>query len=100
MPNPEHSVSLSSTLEPDISIVGGKAASLIRLTQAGLNVPEGCVLTVGFFDEWANQLSTCSHVLVASLLDPSFHDEGRRSNMLHMSSIQGNSTCLDIRIGT
>ena len=50
-------VSLSSEIAPEISAVGGKAASLIRLSQAGFNVPDGFVLKVDFFRQWNQQLS-------------------------------------------
>ncbi|WP_430885940.1 PEP/pyruvate-binding domain-containing protein [Fusibacter sp. JL216-2] len=41
---------------PSIQTVGGKAHSLIKLTNAGFNVPEGAVLTVEFFNGWLNEL--------------------------------------------
>ncbi|WP_170311515.1 PEP/pyruvate-binding domain-containing protein [Vallitalea okinawensis] len=40
-----------------ISEVGGKARSLIRMTQGGFNVPGGSVLTVKFFEEWLEQIT-------------------------------------------
>ena len=36
--------------------VGGKAASLIRLCQAGFEVPPGVVLTTAFFEPWLAQV--------------------------------------------
>jgi rifampicin phosphotransferase len=42
---------------PDISLVGGKAQSLIKLINANFNVPDGAVLSVGFFDDWINALT-------------------------------------------
>ena len=41
---------------PDIAEVGGKAASLIRLFQAGYPVPEGFILTTSFFEPWLARL--------------------------------------------
>lgn len=41
---------------PDIQEVGGKAQSLIRLTEGGFNVPFGMVLTVHYFAEWLDTL--------------------------------------------
>jgi hypothetical protein len=44
---------------PDTAVldrVGGKAASLIRLQQAGFDVPEGVVLTTQFFSPWITQI--------------------------------------------
>ncbi len=52
-------VSIASEAKPKISEVGGKGASLIRLSQAGFNVPAGYVITVDFFREW-NQLLSIS----------------------------------------
>ncbi len=37
---------------PDVAQVGGKALSLIAMTQHGLPVPPGSVLTVAFFQPW------------------------------------------------
>jgi len=36
--------------------VGGKAASLIRMTEAGLQVPPGAVLTTRFFQPWLDSV--------------------------------------------
>ena len=41
---------------PEIKEVGGKALSLITMTQMGFNVPRGMVLTVDFFSEWLSEL--------------------------------------------
>jgi pyruvate,water dikinase len=41
---------------PDLAQVGGKAMSLIWLTQQGLRVPPGFVLTVAFFQPWLEQI--------------------------------------------
>ena len=53
-------VALSTTLATQLSLVGGKAASLIRLTQAGFAVPDGYVLTSAFFVPWINELRSSS----------------------------------------
>ena len=37
---------------PELAQVGGKAMSLIAMTQHGLPVPPGFVLSVAFFDPW------------------------------------------------
>ena len=48
-----------STLEAPVpNRVGGKAASLIRLQQAGFNVPHGVVLTTQFFESWIAEIQT------------------------------------------
>jgi len=39
------------------SEVGGKAASLMRMTEAGLPVPPGAVLTTAFFAPWFNAVT-------------------------------------------
>ena len=49
-------VNLQSDENPQIRQVGGKAASLIRLTQAGFSVPTGSVLTTDFFAPWVEQV--------------------------------------------
>ena len=36
-----------------IGLVGGKAAALLRLRQAGFEVPDGVVLTTAFFSPWS-----------------------------------------------
>jgi phosphoenolpyruvate synthase/pyruvate phosphate dikinase len=49
-------VSLSTPDAVALSRVGGKAASLIRLQQAGFEVPAGVVLTTRFFEPWLSEL--------------------------------------------
>ncbi len=41
---------------PELAQVGGKAMSLILMTQHGLPVPPGFVLTVAFFDPWLERI--------------------------------------------
>ena len=53
-----HSVSITSEASPEISEAGGKGASLIRLCQAGFNVPPGFVLKVDFFSAWNRTVAT------------------------------------------
>src|SRR4051794_5598216 len=43
------------TAEPDIELLGGKAASLARLTSAGLAVPRGFVLTTAAYRRFVSQ---------------------------------------------
>ncbi|OUM59753.1 hypothetical protein PIROE2DRAFT_14623 [Piromyces sp. E2] len=52
----EKIVSLHSDVLSDISQVGGKGYSLIKLSQLNMNVPPGIVLTVDFFQEWIEQI--------------------------------------------
>ena len=49
-------IPLSSDTTPDVSKVGGKAASLMRLTAEGYNVPPGVVVTADFFSPWFEEL--------------------------------------------
>ncbi|MYG11608.1 MAG: hypothetical protein F4171_02245, partial [Gammaproteobacteria bacterium] len=57
-------LSLATDQAPEAAQVGGKAAALIRLRQAGFAVPEGGVLSTGFFAPWQ-----------ASILDsPEWHE--------------------------
>ena len=51
---------------PDAAVlnrVGGKATSLIRLQQAGLEVPHGLVLTTRFFEPWLTEVQATSEWL-------------------------------------
>src|SRR4051812_15800383 len=41
---------------PALAEVGGKGLSLLRMTQAGLAIPPGLVLTVAFFEPWFQAL--------------------------------------------
>ena len=45
-------IHLNSKNIPEISEVGGKGHSLIKLSSLNLNVPNGIVLTVNYFQEW------------------------------------------------
>ena len=49
-------VKIQSNETPLVPEVGGKAASLIRLTQARFRVPTGSVLTTDFFAPWIEQI--------------------------------------------
>jgi pyruvate,water dikinase len=42
--------------KPELVQVGGKASSLIVMTQQGIRVPHGFVLTVAFFQPWLDQI--------------------------------------------
>ncbi len=52
------SVPLSTPDAPVLNQVGGKAASLIRLQQAGFDVPHGVVLTTTFFEPWLAEVQS------------------------------------------
>ena len=47
---------LANVEEPSIAEIGGKAASLVRLSQAGFRVPEASVLPVSWFSAWWAEL--------------------------------------------
>ena len=49
-------VALNSKRLPEISEVGGKGYSLIKLSSLNLTVPNGIVLTVQFFNDWINKI--------------------------------------------
>lgn len=49
-------ISSSGSPKTTLPEVGGKGYSLIRLTQAGLPVPPGCILTTAFFEPWFEQV--------------------------------------------
>lgn len=48
--------SLDTADTPGLAQVGGKGASLIAMTRAGLPVPPGFVLTTAFFQPWGAKL--------------------------------------------
>ena len=52
---------------PEISEVGGKGYSLIKLSLLNLNVPKGIILTVNFFQDWITKIKNSS--LYKSFLD-------------------------------
>ena len=49
-------VSFPGTAQTTPAEVGGKGLSLIRMTEAGLRVPRGAVLTTSFFEPWFEEL--------------------------------------------
>ncbi|MBX9669907.1 MAG: hypothetical protein K2X93_19955 [Candidatus Obscuribacterales bacterium] len=49
-------ISFPGAITAQLNKVGGKGQSLIRMTQLGLPVPPGFVLTVDFFQEWMDEL--------------------------------------------
>ncbi len=67
MANSNCTVSLSAAPLPP-ALVGGKAVSLMRLHQAGFQVPAGFVLTTEFADPWFDELkkSETYHAFVKS----------------------------------
>ena len=49
---------LNSKEIPEISKIGGKGYSLVKMTNIGLNVPPGIILCVDFFKEWINEIKS------------------------------------------
>ena len=47
---------LAEVEDPSVAEIGGKAASLVRLSRAGFRVPEGAVLPVSWFSAWWAEL--------------------------------------------
>ena len=57
----ESIISFQTEIVPDINTIGGKALSLIKLTNNNFNVPPGIILTSNFFNEWMNLIKTSSN---------------------------------------
>ena len=74
---------LNSKFVPELSEVGGKGYSLIRLSSLNLNVPNGIVLTVAFFQDWIIEISKSS--LYKSFI-----------SLLNKDKISNEKECLDI----
>jgi phosphoenolpyruvate synthase/pyruvate phosphate dikinase len=53
--------SFDTTQLPNLDRAGGKALALIELTQAGMPVPPGFVLSVDFFKPWVDILNRSPH---------------------------------------
>ena len=49
-------VLLAQVEQPSVAEIGGKAASLVRLTRAGFRVPDGAVLPASWFSAWWAEL--------------------------------------------
>ncbi|MBW2281306.1 MAG: hypothetical protein JRG82_11230 [Deltaproteobacteria bacterium] len=49
-------IPLTKAADSGVSEIGGKAASLVRLAQAGFRVPDGVVLPVAWFEPWWREL--------------------------------------------
>ena len=58
MPVTQHGspILLANIGDPSIAEIGGKAASLVRLSRAGFRVPDGVVLPVSWFSSWWAEL--------------------------------------------
>jgi rifampicin phosphotransferase len=52
-----------ATLSPDLDLVGGKAASLARLTQAGLPVPDGFIVTTAMYRQFVTEFGLQTKIL-------------------------------------
>lgn len=63
----------TTTSNPPIRLVGGKAKGLIESTQAGFPVPEGVVLSVDFFQPWLADIKSTQEWQV-------FLQDGNRQN--------------------
>ena len=49
-------ISFPGTAQTNLTEVGGKGYSLIRMVEAGLPVPPGAVLTTAFFAPWFDEI--------------------------------------------
>ena len=56
-------VALHDSEDPTLELVGGKSASLMRLADAGYDVPPGRVLTTAFFASWTAAIVASSEWL-------------------------------------
>lgn len=54
--------SFDTTQLPNLEQAGGKALALIEMTNAGMPVPPGFVLTVDFFKPWVDILKGSPHL--------------------------------------
>ena len=82
---------LSSLEATDLTLVGGKAASLGRLVRAGFSVPAGFALTTRFFEPWLVHIcASAEWRLVEALLDVS----GSRPNLEQRSVLEQNCAAL------
>ena len=53
---PASPILLANVEDLSIAEIGGKAASLVRLSRAGFRVPEGAVLPASWFSSWWAEL--------------------------------------------
>lgn len=84
-------------LPTDINLVGGKGASLGKLTQAGISVPPGFVVTTSVYKEFYNQEMTIEieeEILKAFDELPSFAKatEGKKRVAVRSSAVAEDST--------
>jgi len=73
----ELAYSFSTSERPELAQVGGKAMSLILMTQQGFPVPAGFVLSVAFFQPWLDQIQRSPEWNAA--LDSSSEDLKRKT---------------------
>ena len=49
-------------LDPVLEVLGGKGASLVTMTDAGMPVPPGFVVTTASFDEFIREAGVAEHI--------------------------------------
>lgn len=73
---------------PELEQVGGKAASLIEMTRAGLPVPAGVVLTTDFFTPWLQELwATAEWDAFAASVTGDADDEELRQHAANLKNV-------------
>ncbi len=73
-------VQFNSKHLPSLEQAGGKALALIEMTNAGMSVPPGFVLTVAFFRPWLDSLQDSPHL--STLATASDHQLGATARAL------------------
>lgn len=73
-------VQFNSKHLPSLEQAGGKALTLIEMTNAGMSVPPGFVLTVDFFRPWLDSLQDSTHL--SKLATASDHHLGATARAL------------------
>ena len=84
-------ISLNSKELPQISEVGGKGYSLIKLSSLCLNVPPGIVLTVNFFKDWLKEIKESD--LYKQFID--ILDKGKKSDECSLILNQIKAWCIE-----
>ena len=84
-------ISLNSKELPQISEVGGKGYSLIKLSSLCLNVPPGIVLTVNFFKDWVKEIKESD--LYKQFID--ILDKGKKSDECSLILNQIKTWCIE-----
>ena len=69
--------SFDSEAEPKLADLGGKGASLVTMTQAGMPVPPGFVVTTESFDSFVSESGIAEEIGRSTRLNSSHHTKSR-----------------------